>query len=162
MVAVREDFLELVELAEVSAELSGPSRRAERDRLLAERVNQLLRAKLDRASHSVSKIVAARFLQLSDETITSWLRRGILRPGTDAGTPKETVEFESLRDVGERITRLKALDVTDKTVWAKLLAAGLGEGGRKFSTEDIEIMELNRHSRGRGLILPDLRRRAGR
>lgn len=45
----------------------------------------------------------------------------------------------------------------------QLLAAGLGDGGKKFSTEDLEIIDLNRHSRGRGLILPDLRRtRAGR
>jgi hypothetical protein len=145
-----------MEIASISYDLAHLPRHVEwsQAQALARRVDGILSRRLGAIQYSVMKFEAARVLGLTDETVTAWIRRGILRSGRSDRTPKETVDFYSLVDIKGRIERLRAAGVTDKAVWAKLLAAGLGEDGAEFTPEDLEIIRLNRTSRGRGLVLP--------
>ncbi|MGI8608917.1 MAG: hypothetical protein ACR2MY_06770 [Candidatus Dormibacteria bacterium] len=154
MLTVAEELLEITELADVSDQLERGVVATRDTRDLAARLSKVVEQRLDKAHHAVAKVAVAGLLGLTDETVNAWVRRGILKSATDPDSPKETVQLESVIDVHRRVVRLRALGVADKSVWGKLLAAGLGEGGQEFSSEDLEIIGLNRRSRGRGLLLP--------
>jgi hypothetical protein len=157
MVTAVEELEDLAVLADVASELG---RKA--DPVLADKLAVVLEHHLGRANHSVAKVAVARLFGLTDETVAAWLKRGILQTANDPASPKETVDLASVIDVHQRIERLRQHGVDDKAAWAKLLATGIGEGGEEFTPEDLEIIDLNAHSRGRGLVLPSPAMRADR
>lgn len=149
MVTAVEELEDLTALADIASELGRGA-----DPVLAGKLGAVLEHQLGRAHHSVAKVAVARLFGLTDETVASWLKRGILQSANDPASPKETVDLGSVIDVHQRIERLRRHGVQDKAAWAKLLATGMGEGGEDFTPEDIEIIDLNANSRGRGLVLP--------
>ena len=144
-----EELEDLAALADVASELG---RNAAPE--LADKLALVIEHQLRRANHSVAKVTVARLFGLTDETVAAWLKRGILQTASDPASPKETIDLTSVIDVYQWIERLRQCGVDDKAAWAKLLATGMGEDRQEFSPEDLEIIDLNAHSRGRGLVLP--------